>query len=107
MIEQTGLFLQGHLVVQVPDALIHIQAPVLILVQGAVAVQILELQPVHGQDFRHAVQVAQLGLRIGRLNDGDGSVHLLVAGEPCLRGLLRIRGQPKTAKEHDCRQEQG
>ena len=102
MIEQTRLFLQRHLVVQVPDALVYIKTPVLILVQRAVAVQILELQSVHGENLRHAIQIAKLGLRVRAGNDRDRCIHLIVAGESSLRRLLRIRGQSETAKEHDC-----
>ena len=100
MIEQTGLLFQGHLIVQVADALVHGQTPVLVLVQAAVAVQILELEAVHGQDVRVALQITQLGLGVSTGDDGDCCVDLLVAVQPG-SFLSESGGRGQAAQQHD------
>ena len=108
MIEQARALLQRHLVVQILDARVDILPPVLIYIQLAVAVEILELQAFHLQNGRNALEVAQLGLRIRGGDDGNRLVYLIIAAEARRgRRFLRKRGQPDGAEKQHQGQKQG
>ena len=126
--QQANLFLRGHLADQIGDALVGILAPVLVHVQLAVIVEILEFQAVHIQDGSYAFHIGKLylaggfvgfnygkraaGLQKGLLG-GSGllihlvgaDVHHLVRADGRFGGLLR-KGAAGAAKQHDYGQEQ-
>ena len=124
--QQTDLLLGGHLADEVSDAGVGLHAPVLIHVQCAVLVEILELQTIDLQNGGHALHIGQLDLTGGfvRLNHGEITVRLeklLLSGGSVLINLLRAdvhnlrrrnglalgKRSANTAYQHDDGQNQG
>ena len=69
VIQQHGLFLQRHLGEQVRHAVLGVRAPVLVHVQLAVAVQILELQTVYLDQLLDGRAQSDLGVRSADRDD--------------------------------------
>ena len=115
MPQQTDFLIQGHLAQQAVHTGADILTPILVHVQGAIAVQILEFQPIHFDDFLGAgFQMNLAGGFIGlhdHFVDGIGLVEGSRVGQGggCRRVeiLLFRNGRAKAGQYHDDSHNQG
>ena len=64
MVEKPRSFFQRHLVIEVFHARVHVLPPVLVDIQLTIAVQVLELEPIHFQNGGDAIEIPQFLLGI-------------------------------------------